>query len=388
MNKVAGLLLGALIAGCAPSTSASPSPSDTAIPARSSSPISTAVLAGSADLASRLRPLVTSWSPQGTNLLVSVRGNDGVSVVVHAVPLDEGAAATPLVAISRTTGTAWRSDGGALAAGVETGANSSRIAAWDLKTGAVRWITADEPGVRHESPVWSADGTSIYYAAHASTQTSYADLGFFRVELDGSGTTRIHGPDENGGMLIGLTPDGERLVWVRIRAGGGVGVLDLETGTNRDFDVNSGSYPEAWRAARPRALVISGGCCAGKPGGTLVLWDELDGSSRVVAGIDKMSKVTAGSAAWDPTGTRIAAQLFDVSNLDYTASIVTMEADGANRTTVPGTAGAGAVLWLREGIVFSRTNGTELVLVSPNGDGPRVLYRGAERVDVAAVIAQ
>ena len=321
-------------------------------------------------------------------MLVSVRGSDGMSVTVQAVSLDQGAAPIPLVAISRTTGTAWRADGGALAAGVETGANSSRIAEWEIKTGAVRWITADEPGVRHESPVWSADGTSIYYAAHASTQTSYTDLGVFRTRIDGSGTTRMHGPDGNGGMLVGLTPDGERLVWVRIRAGGGVAVLDLETDTNRDFDANSGSYPEAWRAARPRALVISGGCCAGKPGGTLVLWDDLDGSSRVVAGIDKTSKVTAGAAAWDPTGTRIAAQLFDISGLNYSASIATMDADGSHRSTISSTDGAGSVLWLREGIVFSRTYGTELVLMSPNGNGPRVLYQGADRLDVVAVVAQ
>ena len=34
--------------------------------------------------------------------------------------------------------------------------------------------------MRHESPVWSADGTAIYYAAHSSTPTSYTDLGIFK----------------------------------------------------------------------------------------------------------------------------------------------------------------------------------------------------------------
>jgi len=386
MIRRAGVLICALIVGCTPLPAARPSGSVAAVAALSASPAVNVTPAASDDLAARLRPLVASWSPQGTTLLVSVRGADGVSATVRAVPVDEGAASIPLVAISRTTGTAWRADGGALAAGVETGANSSRVASWDLKTGSVRWVTADEPGIRHESPVWSADGASIYYAAHASSQTSYTDLGIFRVRLDGSGTTRIHPPDGNGGMLIGLTPDGERLVWGRIRAGGGVAVLDLATDTNRDFDVTSGSYPGAWRAARPRALVISGGCCAGKPGGTLVLWDDIDGSTRVVGGIDKTSKLTAGAAAWDPTGTRIAVQVFDVSGLTYAASISVMDADGTHRATLSTTEGAGTLFWLKEGIVFTRAFGTAIVLISPNGEGARTLLDGADQVDIAAVV--
>src|SRR5207302_64307 len=140
--------------------------------------------------------------------------------------------------------------------------SSVPVARWDMTAGAVRWITADEPRVRHESPVWSADGTAIYYAAHSSTSTSYTDLGIFKIGLDGSANKRVHGPDGNGGMPVRLTPDGTGLVWVRARAGGGTAVVDLETGASREFDPTSGSYPEAWRSARPRALVISGGCCA------------------------------------------------------------------------------------------------------------------------------
>jgi hypothetical protein len=380
----AGLLIAALAVACTAPPADSPTRSldAAATPTVAFAPSSVPV--ASDDLASRVHPLVKGWRPQGTTLLVSVREPDGLSATVHAVPLD-GIAATPLVRISRAAGSAWRADGSAFAVGAETAAGSSRIAVWNLTTDAVQWVTVDEPGVRHESPVWSADGRVIYYAAHASTPTSYTDLGIFRIGSDGSGKTLVHGPDGNGGMPVGLTPDGARLVWVRVRAGGGTEVLDLETGGNREFDPNGGSYPEAWRSARPRALVVSGGCCAGKPGGTLVLWDEVDGSSRVVGGIEKTSKVTAGAAAWDPTGRRIAVQLFDISGLTYTASIATIDADGTRRSTIPGTEGAGSVLWLREGIVFSRSQGTEIVLVSPEGDGLRVLFRSAGYATVSAI---
>jgi len=84
-------------------------------------------------------------------------------------------------------------------------------------------------------------------------------------------------------------------------------------------------------------------------------------------------------------GTRIAAQLFDISTLSYTASIAVMDADGANRRTISGTDGAGSLLWLREGIVFSRSQGTEIVLVSPEGDGLRVLFRSAGYATVSAI---
>jgi len=383
--KRAGLLIAALAVACTSPPAVSPSRSVDVAATPTIALVPSSVLLGSDDLASRVHPLVTGWRPQGTTLLVSVREPDGLSATAHAVSLD-GIAATPLVRISRAAGSSWRADGSALAVGVETAKGSSRIAVWDLDTDAVRWVTADEPGVRHESPVWSADGTAIYYAAHSSTPTSYTDLGIFKIRLDGSGNTRVHGPDGNGGMPVRLTPDGAGLVWVRVRAGGGTEVLDVETGANREFDATSGSYPEAWRSARPRALVISGGCCAGKPGGTLVLWDEVDGSSRVIGGIDKTSKITAGAATWDPTGTRIAAQLFDISTLSYTASIVVMDADGALRSTVSGTDGAGSLLWLKEGIVFTRVNGTEIVLISPDGHDSRVLYRGADRVDIAAIV--
>jgi len=375
--KRAGLVIAALAVACTAPPAVSPSRSVDVAATPTTVPVA------SYDLASRVHPLVMGWRPQGTMLLVSVREPDGLSATVYAVPLD--GPATPLVRISRSAGSAWRADGSAFAVGLETAAGSSRIAVWDLNTDAVRWVTANEAGVRHESPVWSADGTAIYYAAHSSTPTSYTDLGIFEIGLDGSGNTRVHGPDGNGGMPVRLTPDGTGLVWVRARAGGGTAVLDLETGASRELDPTSGSYPEAWRSARPRALVISGGCCAGKPGGTLVLWDEVDGSSHVIGGIDKTSKVTAGAATWDPMGTRIAAQLFDISTLSYTASIAVMDADGANRRTISGTDGAGSLLWLREGIVFSRSQGTEIVLVSPEGDGPRVLFRSAGYATVSAI---
>jgi hypothetical protein len=342
------------------------------------------------DLAGRLRPLANGWRPEGRTLLVGTGGGPEVTTIT-AVPLTGTGPDVPLVSYTRSTGAQWRPDGSALAIGLQTSVDAARIATWDLGSGAIRWVTQDEPGIWHESPVWSADGTAIYYAAHAMTATTYEDRGMFRISLDGSRKAMVRAPSENGGMPERLTPDGGGLVFARVRAGGSTDVLDLATGVDHEFDRTTTSSSLAWRSARPRALVMSGGCCAGRPGGALVLWDDIAGTKTELIGPTATPTIAAGSADWDPTGTKIAVAIYERSGrVDAPSSIAQMDVSGGHRTAIPGTDGAGRIMWFPEGIVFTKFTsgrGTEIVLASPAGDSSQVLYRSPDPSGLQLIVS-
>ena len=286
-----------------------------------------------------------------------------------------------------------RPDGSALVFSFITSVDSARIATADLRTGSTRWVTADEPGVRQATPVWSADGRSIYYSASRSTPTSFSDIGIFRIGADGSGNARIRGPDGNGGELLGLTPDGAGLRWSRIRAGGSLDVLDLATGDDHQAHPNEAASEASWRSARPRALVVTGICCAGPVGGngTLWLWDDVAGTTEMLLGPKSDPPVAAVAASWDPAGTRIVAVTYDRSSgFGTQSSLVTIDATGGDRKPLVGTEGAGRPLWTPGGIVFLRATaqgGTEIMLVSPAGGPPLSLYTDARPLGQIAFIS-
>jgi len=280
----------------------------------------------------------------------------------------------PLVSFGASGGWQTRADGSVLAISLETAAGSARLATWNLRTGVTRWVTDDEPGVRQVTPVWSVDGSLLYYAAARGT----TDLGIFRVRADGTAKTLLRAPDAKfaGVALTGLTADGSGVAWSYARAGGSVDVFDLRSGRDRAFDDAAAAAALSWRPTRPRALVKVGGCCAGFSGGALTLWDDLAPSSRVLipAQADSPSGVLA--ADWDPTGTRIVASVTERSGGSETSSLLTLDPSGAARRPIAGTEGATAVLWLRAGIIYARTTGagTDLVLVSPDGGPGIALY--------------
>jgi len=261
-----------------------------------------------------------------------------------------------------------------LVVSLETAEGTARLATWNLRTGATRWVTDDEPGVRQATPVWSVDGSVIYYAASRGT----ADLGIFRIRADGTAKTLLRAPDPKfaGVTLTGLTPDGAGLAWSYTRAGGSADVFALQSGRDRAFDNDSGAAILSWRPVRPRALVKVGGG-AGFAGGALVLWDDLAATSRVLVPAQAGSPSGVLAADWDPTGSRIAAAVTERTGSTETSSLLTLDATGDERTAIAGTDGANAVLWLRSGIVFGRptgSGGTDLVLVSPSGTGMTVIY--------------
>jgi hypothetical protein len=364
-------------------SSAATSTAPTATPTPSlSAPASAAAtaLARPAELASLLRPLVTTWSPAAPFLLIERSELPGISLV--AVPL-AGGAATPLVSLPSPLGLGYdlRDDGSALVVALPTAANTGRIAIWDLAAGTTRWLTDEEPGVSNATPIWSEDGSLIYYAAqtYVAQTNRLADLGIFRVRRDGTGKTRLRAPEENGAQLRGLTPDGRGLVWARIRAGGSVEVLDLVSGQNHSFDETQSASVLSWRASRPRALVMVGGCCAGRPGGSLALWDDVAGSSKVLMGIQSAPSVAVTSAAWEPRGARFAAAVVESLSPAYFGSVSVYDAEGRRLAAIAGTDGAQQVLWLPMGIVFTRamdTGGVEIVLTPVSGGSALRLYQG------------
>ena len=324
--------------------------------------------------------------------LVFASPGPGPEATLLALPIASGS--TPVKLASLTSG-AWqiRPDGSALALSFVTSVDSARIATADFRTVSTRWVTADEPGVRQVTPVWSADGQSIYYSASRASVSSLPDLGIFRIGADGSANARIHGPDGNGGELLGLTPDGAGLRWSRIRAGGSLDVLDLTTGDDRQAQPNEAASEASWRLARPRALVVTGICCAGPVGGngTLWLWDDVTGTTQMLLGPKSDPPVAAAAASWDPAGTRIVAVIYDRSSgFGMQSSLVTIDAAGGDRKAVAGTDGASGPLWTAAGIVFVRATsqgGTEIMLVSPAGGTPQSLYTDARPLGRLALIS-
>ena len=381
-----------LIAACSPSgapvaTSAAPSPVPTVTPATRlsptpapASPTQRVTPPGITDLAQVFHPLASGWRPSGTTLVVAhaMVSGDITLIAVPIGPRGSAGAPTPIVSFAPDTW-ALRGDGGALAVTVWTG-QGGRIAIWDIRSGVARWLTPDEPGKSVLTPQWSKDGATIFYASSGDDGKS---LGIFQIGADGFGKTQIR---EAGGFasIDGLTPDGIGLVWSSGGAGGTVEIVDLASGVSRHLENNA--RVASWRTRQPRALLSIGRCCAGRPGGELALWNDVAMTSRVIAARGQFGDPAWGGGVWDPSGTRIAAVRFDSAS-PYEGSLVIINAESGSVQPIAGTQGAGLVLWLAEGIVFSRPLriGVELILL-PDGGGPAMsVYQDPgliQRIDV------
>ena len=400
MRRPALWLVAALVACGAPPAAAdrSASPVDqppTPTATASTTPIPSTVPFSSAappriarnDLNAHIRVLKKGWRPSGRTLVVTL--TDGLGTITFiAVPIDTGGEPVSFLELTDAGGSQLRPDGRALAVALTNGDDSSRIATFDLTSGAARWVTADEPGIYDRSPVWSRDGSSIYYGESASTVAYYGDRGLFRVSVDGSladlGTTLVHGPDRNGGDPVSVSPDGRWLSWTRGQAGGSTDVLDLSTGVNKTFDIAGASGLIAWRGTRPRALVVSTGCCAGGPSGQLLLWDDVTGTTTALLGLGSGDLLPVGFVDWDPTGTRFAASVIErpatlsqnVRNSPIFIAI--FDASGRYRSKIPGTQAVWVLAWLPEGILVvpsSADGTTEVRLISESGNSSRTIYR-------------
>jgi WD40 repeat protein len=406
MRRPALWLVAAVIACGVPPTAVDTSPSPTDQTATAAPPIASATPSlafaparsvpperpriARNDLSGHIRLLKSGWRPAGRTVVVTTTDGLGNTKFI-AVPTETVGEPVPFLELTDAGGSQLRPDGRVVAVAFTNGDDASRIATVDLASGAARWVTADEPGIYDRSPVWSVDGSSIYYGESASTVPNYGDRGLFRVSVDGSladlGTTLVHGPDRNGGDPVSLSPDGRWLSWTRGQAGGSTDVLDLSTGVNKTFDIAGASGLIAWRAARPRALVVSTGCCAGGPSGRLLIWDDVTGATTELLGLSSGHLLPVGLALWDPTGTRFAVSVIErpatlsqsVRNSPIFVGI--FDASGIYRSRIPETQAVWVLAWLPEGVLVvpSSTDATtELRLISESGDSARTIYRTTE----------
>ena len=364
-----------------PTPRVTPSPTERPSPSATSSPAPSPV-----DLDTLLRPAVARRILSGTTLLIAQSsGLDGTTLVA-ATP--SGGPALPLASFGRDGGWQLRADGAVLAVSLETSADTARIATLNLRSGTVAWLTPDEPGIRQVTPIWSADGSLLYYASSRGP----TDLGIWRIRADGTQPTRIRKPDGSyaGVSLQGLMPDGIGLVWSYVRAGGSAAVYELATGADRVFDDTTAATVVAWRVARPRALVTVGGG-AGLPPGALVLWDDVSGTKKTL-----LSRDLAGSpdgvygADFDPSGTRIVIAAYARIGGIEGSALNTIDLNGGNRTVIAGSEGAEQVLWFRAGIVFTRraaSGGTDVLLIPPSGGRPVTLFSDPGQVGKLAFVS-
>lgn len=362
------------------SASASRLPSSQTSPSSTPTPTPSAT---ASDPLLRIRPLVFAWRPSETTPIVEKLTASGTRLI--AVPLT-GAAATPLIDLP--TGTQWRVrlDGSAVAMTIALGSGSAtrtRIAALNLQTGAVGWVTPDEPAVSHRSPWWSNDGSVVYYTR--TSPDGSTDQGVYRVRVDGTNLAQLRPPSTNRSVdIVGLSPDGLSLVLSQVREGGSLEVLDLNTRAVRSG--SDGGFVEAWRPQRPRALVSIGGPAVGRT--SLVLWDDLATAPSTPASLATASLVFG--ADWDPAASRVVVALSSGTSGNQPPQLVVMDANGQNRTTLAGTDGASSPYWLRAGVVYlyatSFARPSEVRLAQPAGTAaPKTLFADADIIRLTYV---
>jgi len=304
--------------------------------------------------------------------MFGTREADGVTLV--AVPFGPNGRTGEPIRLLSFIGGEWdlRSDGGALAVAVST-ALGIRIAVWDIASSTGRWITASGPDAVAYSPVWSKDGNSIFFGTPEGPDTGAVK----RVGVDGQGLATIGRPDRFGG-LVGIAPDGGSLIWSRGQEGGSAELLEIATGANKHLGDNARVM--SWRTQQPRVLLMVGGCCAGRPGGSLEAFDDDAMTSTVVAEVPPDGRFAFGAGAWDPSGMRIVAWRYDgLTARD--ASLVIIDPRAGTIQPISDVLGIGAILWLDLGIVvtraLARSAESDVVLVPPQG-GPSIqLYRGS-----------
>ena len=386
----AGLALLAIAAvACSPGATTSPppiasrateaaSPSQSAQPSVTPTPTPTVYATPSpiTDIAQVFRPRTNSWRPTGPTIM-AVTTQAFTSTLV-AIPFDRSgptARAVPLVDFFG--GWDVTPSGGMLAVGVAT-PDGVRFATLDLTSMKSVWAGAPDPTVQLTQPVWSKDGRYLYYATFGPAPEFRGAIK--RIALDGSGTTSLAELDRLG-QLEGVTPDGGQLIWERIQEGGSTELFDLSTRTSRHLD--DVARVASMRATQPRIILGVGGCCAGYPGGSLVLWDDAAMTSRVLADRTPSGATAWGAASWDPTGARIVAVRYDTAHR-YLGMLVFIDLATGAEQPLPGDLVASGVTWLGEGIVYSVTSdppgpdpNVELRIVPASGGSPVSIYKGA-----------
>lgn len=345
-----------------PPIAASATPTGTAVsPATSpaASPASTPTQpAATSDptVAQYLKPEAQRWQPTGTTLVAVVHestqrpggGTQAGGLAFVAVPTD-GSPTTRLLSAPLGNGFDISQNGALFVLAVQVNDSSSRLALWDARTNVSTWLTPPESGVILRGPTFTPDSSSVTFGKSKADvgQGTAADLGLFRVRLTTRDVTLVHAPVRPPffSSSVDHVSDGT-LYWSRVYEGGSLEAL-LASGTERSF-ADCANY-QSWREASPRVLVVPGGCGTGFRGAELILWNDVTGDKRTIAG---SASELFTAADWNPEGNAIVAVMGPASGASP-ATLVTMDASGGQRKTIAGTDHASRVLWLRAGIAYT-----------------------------------
>jgi hypothetical protein len=337
-----------------PPVAASATPTGTA-----ASPASTPtqpVATGDPTVAQYLKPEVQRWQPTGTTLVAVVHestqrpggGTQAGGLAFVAVPTD-GSPTTRLLTAPLGNGFDISQSGALFVLAVQVNDSSSRLALWDARTNVSTWLTPLESGVILRGPTFTPDSSSVTFGKSKADvgQGTAADLGLFRVRLSDRVVSEIRPPVRPPffSSAVDHVSDGT-LYWARVYEGASLEVR-LPSGAERSF-ADCANY-QSWREAQPRVLVVPGGCGTGFRGAELILWNDMNGEKRTVAG-SASEPFTA--ADWNPDGNAIVAVMGPASGASP-ATLVTMDASGGQRRAIAGTDHASRVLWLRAGIAYT-----------------------------------
>ncbi len=303
-----------------------------------------------------LKAEVQRWQPTGTTLVAvaheSTRrpggGTQAGGLAFIAVPLD-GSPTTRLLSAPLGNGFDISQNGALFVLAVQVNDSSSRLALWDARNNVSTWLTPLESGVILRGPTFSPDSSSVTFGKSKADvgQGSAGDLGLFRVRLTTRDVTPVHAPARQPffSSPVDHVSDGT-LYWSRVYEGGSLEAL-LASGTERTF-ADCANY-QSWRETSPRVLALPGGCGTGFKGAELILWNDVTGEKRTIAG-SASELVTA--ADWNPEGNAIVAVVSQASG-GSPATLVTIDVSGGQRKVISGTEHASRVLWLRAGITYT-----------------------------------
>lgn len=348
MNRVFAVLLVFVASSCGPGV---PAASPTSRPSEAkvvASPTAARVVQPDIKL------LVSAWDFRDSMVLVAAA--DGKLVTIVAVPLGSGAP-TEIVRLPSVGTAAWslRDDGSALVVSLATSDTTSRLAVIDLARAQVRWLTPDLH-LNETTPIWISGGKQVAFGRN----DEHGDLGVFAVEADGSGLTSLRSPSRSGSLstLTRMTADG-LLIGADQFNGPHPWVLDPKTSHESSLSLCCGKV-QAWRSARPRALVGVTTQTTAPVQGYLALWDDIDG--RVV----RLTDLSTGQADFDPSGTKV---VFAEANATSSSPLAVVDLATGDHAILTGTDGAQAPLWTEPGILFVLPNPQGFTLKLSAADG-------------------
>src|SRR5439155_13144121 len=264
------------------------------------------------------------------------------------------------------TNWSMRRDGGAVVVSVEVAYETARLAMWELGTGGVRWLTAAEPRVRQYRPVWSPDGTTIYFARDEAGVESQ----LYSVPADGGQATRIPKTTFVPGVAFPVAVSAGGKLYVRYEHNDNVWslqVVDVATGaistvSTRWPNDSQMTSVDAIRVMQPGAL-IQGLCdsmfCARSSDQRSCSTQFCTASRRLGVFNDRTGDQTdlldasaqVLGADWDPSGTRIVVAS-RAMNTQEPSVLQTMDEAGGARQAIAGTGWAMDPPWLPEGILY------------------------------------